>query len=90
MMLNPTSATSAGYHDANAANNAAANNYYHDHAEALTNLTSVTKFDRVTVHGLVNVNSLLTMQLALVTAKLTNSLRKISLLCSNTLTQPNR
>ena len=90
MMINPTTATGAGYHNANAANNVAANNYCRGHAEALTNLVSATKSDQATVRGLVNANSSLAMQLALVTSKLADPLRKITLPRSNTPTQPNR
>ena len=90
MILKSTTITGAGYHNANAANDAAANDYCRRHAEALANLTCATKSDYATVSGLVDANSSLTTKLASVSNKLADSLHKITLLCSNTQTQPNR
>ena len=43
MMANPTTTTGVGYHNANAAKNATANDYFRGHAEALVNLASATE-----------------------------------------------
>ena len=87
ILVKLTIATGAGYHNVNAENDAAANNYCCGHAKALTNFETVTKFDCVTICRLVNTSRLLTTQLATVTGKVADSFHKIALLCSNT--QPN-
>ena len=89
MLVNLTTITSSGYHNANAANGAAAKDYCQGHAKALTNFANATTSDRATADGLVKANSSLITQLETVTEKLVDALCKITLICSKTPTLPN-
>ena len=78
MMVNSTTTTGAGYHNANSATNT--KDYCHGHTKALSDLATATESNHVDVCGLVSSNSNLTTQFAIVVASLKEAQHELTCL----------